>query len=181
MFIIRISFAHTTPKPQKGAKRVEEQNRRSGRGRRVKLAAVYLLAALAAALGWLNACLPDRVYLEPEQALVLPRFGWVEPLRLHGSQNVVSTRAVGSYQTTLALGGWLPVKTIRTVVTTRPSVTVCGTPFGVKMFSRGRSSWAFPMWTGQMAAPPTPPRRRACTWEIGWSASEKQPQKTMTP
>ena len=50
MFIIRISFAHTTPKPQKGAKRVEEQNRRSGRGRRVKLAAVYLLAALAAAL-----------------------------------------------------------------------------------------------------------------------------------
>ena len=137
MFIIRISFAHTTPKPQKGAKRVEEQNRRSGRGRRVKLAAVYLLAALAAALGWLNACLPDRVYLEPEQALVLPRFGWVEPLRLHGSQNVVSTRAVGSYQTTLALGGWLPVKTIRTVVTTRPSVTVCGTPFGVKMFSEG--------------------------------------------
>lgn len=137
MFIIRISFAHTTPKPQKGAKRVEEQNRRSGRGRRVKLAAVYLLAALAAVLGWLNACLPDRVYLEPEQALVLPRFGWVEPLRLHGSQNVVSTRAVGSYQTTLALGGWLPVKTIRTVVTTRPSVTVCGTPFGVKMFSEG--------------------------------------------
>ena len=47
MFIIRISFAHTTPKPQKGAKRVEEQNRMSGRGRRVKLAAVYLLAALA--------------------------------------------------------------------------------------------------------------------------------------
>ena len=60
MFIIRISFAHTTPKPQKGAKRVEEQNRRSGRGRRVKLAAVYLLAALAAALGWLNACLPEH-------------------------------------------------------------------------------------------------------------------------
>ena len=103
----------------------------------MKLAAVYLMAALAAALGWLNACLPDRVYLEPEQALVLPRFGWVEPLRLHGSQNVVSTRTVGSYQTTLALGGWLPVKTIRTVVTTRPSVTVCGTPFGVKMFSEG--------------------------------------------
>ena len=46
-------------------------------------------------LSELNACLPDRVYLEPEQALVLPRFGWVEPLRLHGSQNVVSTRAVG--------------------------------------------------------------------------------------
>lgn len=137
MFIIRISFAHTTPKPQKGAKRVEEQNRRSGRGRRVKLAAVYLLAALAAALGWLNACLPDRVYLEPEQALVRPGLAGWSRCACTGSQNVVSTRAVGSYQTTLALGGWLPVKTIRTVVTTRPSVTVCGTPFGVKMFSEG--------------------------------------------
>ena len=38
---------------------MDEQNRRSGRGRRGKLAAVYLLAALAVALGWLNACLPD--------------------------------------------------------------------------------------------------------------------------
>ncbi len=61
----------------------------------------------------------------------------MEPLRRHGSRNVASTRAVGSYQTTLALGGWLPVKTIRAVVMQRPTVTVCGTPFGVKMFSEG--------------------------------------------
>ena len=61
----------------------------------------------------------------------------VEPQRGHGSQNVASTRAVGSYQTTLTLGGWLPIKTIRAVVTERPRVTVCGTPFGVKMFSEG--------------------------------------------
>ena len=40
---------------------MEEQNRRSGRGRRVKLAAVYLLAALAAALGWLRAGQVDAV------------------------------------------------------------------------------------------------------------------------
>ena len=107
------------------------------RMQRAKLAAAYLLLALAAALGWLYSCLPDRVYLEPGQALYLPRFAWVEPQRGHGSQNVVSTRAVGSYQTTLTLGGWLPIKTIRAVVTERPRVTVCGTPFGVKMFSEG--------------------------------------------
>ena len=106
------------------------------RMQRAKLAAAYLLA-LAAALGWLYSCLPDRVYLEPGQALYLPRFAWVEPQRGHGSQNVASTRAVGSYQTTLTLGGWLPIKTIRAVVTERPRVTVCGTPFGVKMFSEG--------------------------------------------
>ena len=90
-----------------------------------------------AALGWLYSRLPDRVYLEPGQTLALPRFAWVEPLGARGSQNVASTRAVGSYQTTLSLGGWLPIKTIRTIVTERRQVTVCGTPFGVKMFSEG--------------------------------------------
>ena len=113
------------------------------RMQRAKLAAAYLLLALAAALGWLYSCLPDRVYLEPGQALYLPRFAWVEPQRGHGSQNVASTRAVGSYQTTLTLGGWLPIKTIRAVVTERPRVTVCGTPFGVKMFSDGALVVAF--------------------------------------
>ena len=98
---------------------------------------VYLLVAAVAALGWLWCVLPEEVYLEPEQPLALPRFGWVEPLRGHGSRNVASTRAAGSYQTTLALGGWLPVKTIRATVMQRPTVTVCGTPFGVKMFSEG--------------------------------------------
>ena len=33
------------------------------RMQRAKLAAAYLLLALAAALGWLYSCLPDRVYL----------------------------------------------------------------------------------------------------------------------
>ena len=121
------------------------------RMQRAKLAAAYLLLALAAALGWLYSCLPDRVYLEPGQVLYLPRFAWVEPQRGHGSRNVASTRAVGSYQTTLTLGGWLPIKTIRAVVTERPRVTVCGTPFGVKMSPKGRSSWDFRR-SGRLAA-----------------------------
>lgn len=103
----------------------------------IKIIGVYLLVAAVAALGWLWCALPEQIYLEPEQPLMLPRFGWVEPLRGHGSRNVASTRAAGSYQTTLALGGWLPVKTIRATVMQRPTVTVCGTPFGVKMFSEG--------------------------------------------
>ena len=102
-----------------------------------KIMGAYLLVAAVAALGWLWCALPEQVYLEPEQQLTLPRFCWVEPLRGHGSRNVASTRAAGSYQTTLALGGWLPVKTIRATVMQRPTVTVCGTPFGVKMFSEG--------------------------------------------
>ncbi len=103
----------------------------------VCLAAVYLLTAGIALLGWLWHSLPDEICLEPGQPLELPRFRWVEPLHRTGSRNVASTRAAGSYQATLSLGGWLPVKTVRAIVTERPRVTVCGTPFGIKMFSEG--------------------------------------------
>ena len=101
------------------------------------MAVVYLLAAAAAALGWLWHSLPSEITLEPGQSLALPRFAWVEPLHPFGPRNAASTQVVGSYQTTLSLGGWLPIKTIRAQVTARPTVTVCGTPFGVKMFSEG--------------------------------------------
>ena len=116
---------------------MHSMQRRKRRGRRGRLAAVYLLILLLAALGWLYQHLPGEVYLEPEQSLTLPRFAVVAPLHPVGSRNAASTRAVGSYQATLALGGWLPIKSIRVIVTERPTVTVCGTPFGVKMFSEG--------------------------------------------
>ena len=105
-----------------------------------KIAAAYLLAAEVAMLGWLYSRLPGEIWLEPGQSIDLPRFAWVEPLSADlpgSSRNAASTRAVGSYQTTLALGGWLPVKTVRTIVTDRAEVIVCGMPFGVKMFSEG--------------------------------------------
>ena len=114
---------------------MKRQNR--AHGQLARRAAAYLALLAVAALGWLYSRLPDNVYLEPGQALVLPRFAWVEPLAAHGSRNAASTQVVGSYQTTLSLGGWLPIKNIRTVITQRAQVTVCGTPFGVKMFSEG--------------------------------------------
>ena len=110
---------------------------RAGLVRLVRMGLVYLLVAAAAALGWLWHALPGEICLEPGQTLQLPRFAWVEPLHPSGTRNAASTQAAGSYRTTLSLGGWLPVKTIRALVTDRPTVTVCGTPFGVKMFSEG--------------------------------------------
>ena len=98
--------------------------------------AALALAALAV-LGWLWHSLPAEILLEPGQTLTLPRFAYVQPLRTAGSRNAASTQAAGSYQATLSIGGWLPVKTVRALVETRPVVTVCGTPFGVKMFSEG--------------------------------------------
>lgn len=105
--------------------------------RTLRMGTAYALTAAVAALGWLYSSLPGQICLEPGQQLQLARFGYVQPLEMWGSQNVASTQAVGSYQTTLALGGVLPIKTIRAVVMPRQTVTVCGTPFGIKMFSEG--------------------------------------------
>lgn len=111
--------------------------RRSKLRRAGSIAAAYLLVAALAVLGWLWHSLPAEILLEPGQTLTLPRFAYVQPLRTAGSRNAASTQAAGSYQATLSIGGWLPVKTVRALVETRPVVTVCGTPFGVKMFSEG--------------------------------------------
>ena len=110
--------------------------RRSKLRRAGSIAVTYLLVAALAVLGWLWHSLPAEILLEPGQTLTLPRFAYVQPLRTAGSRNAASTQAAGSYQATLSIGG-LPVKTVRALVETRPVVTVCGTPFGVKMFSEG--------------------------------------------
>ena len=113
---------------------------RAGLVRLVRMGLVYLLVAAAAALGWLWHALPEEICLEPGQTLQLPRFAWVEPLRGWGSRNVASTRAVGSYQVTLALGGWLPVRTIRAVVTERAE-----RPSGSRCSRKVPSWWDFRM------------------------------------
>ena len=110
--------------------------RRSKLRRAGSIAATYLLVAALAVLGWLWHSLPAEILLEPGQTLTLPRFAYVQPLRTAGSRNAASTQAAGSYQATLSIGGWLPVKTVRALVETRPVVTVCGTPFGVKKIGR---------------------------------------------
>ena len=131
--------------------------RKRGGGRPLgRICAAYCLAALAAALGWLYSSLPDHVSLEPGQPLELPRFAWVEPLSASGSRNVASTRTAGSYQATLAIGGVFPVKRVQAVITPRPSVTVSGAPFGVKMFSEGALIVGFTDSAGPDGAPRNP-------------------------
>lgn len=122
---------------EKGGQQPSRRRPQSKWRRAARLCAAYTAAAAVAALGWLYSSLPDQIRVEPGQSVQLARFGWVAPVEQHGAQNVASTRAVGSYNTTLAIGGVLPVKTIHTIVTERPSVKVCGIPFGVKMFSEG--------------------------------------------
>ena len=101
------------------------------------LALVYLLAALAAGLGWLYQRIPDTIYVEQGHAVQFAAFPYLSPQGDVGDLHTASTSQVGSYHTMLAIGGVLPVKEVRTIVTQRPVVTVCGTPFGIKMFSEG--------------------------------------------
>ena len=60
-----------------------------------------------------------------------------------GSVAADSTTPDTSANVTLTLFGTLPVKTVRAVSTERRTVQVCGTPFGVKMFSDGALVVAF--------------------------------------
>lgn len=112
--------------------------RRNRVQRLLRLTAVYLLLLPFLLLGWLYSRLPDRVYLEPGQALLLPRFGWVEPMGLHGQPEC--GQYPGSWAVTRPLCHWaagFPSRISARWSRERTQVTVCGTPFGVKMFSEG--------------------------------------------
>jgi stage IV sporulation protein B len=129
---------HRRMRRNKKAKRAKHRKRRHFSLRRVcGVLSVYVAALAVVALAWLYTMLPEHICVETGDTLHLARFSWISPLMQYGAQNVTSTHVVGSYNTTLALGGVIPIKTVRTVVAERPSVTVCGTPFGVKMFSEG--------------------------------------------
>ena len=125
-----------------------------GKGRRIRrTCAAYLLAASAAALGWLYSSLPDHILLEPGQALLLPRFAYIEPLGSGNTQNVVSTRTVGSYQTTLSIGGVFPVKTVR-LSSRRGELSPSAVPLlASKCFQKGHSLLVLPTSTARMVSP----------------------------
>ncbi len=98
----------------------------------------YLLVAALAVLGWLWHSLPAEILLEPGQTLTLPRFAYVQPLRTAGSPQ--RGQHAGCGQLSGHFVHWRVAARqdcARSLVETRPVVTVCGTPFGVKMFSEG--------------------------------------------
>lgn len=99
------------------------------------LAAVLVLAGVG--LLWLRTRLPDTFMVPRGQQLSLAQMPWLTPQEPHGASSAGATGPEGSQNTTLALWGMVPVKTVRTVPVDRRAVTVCGTPFGIKMFSEG--------------------------------------------
>ncbi len=98
---------------------------------------IYTLIAALAGIGWVYQSLPDVIYVEQGEEVKIARLPFISVQTVSGAAAAGSTAEVGSYNTTLAIYGVIPVKTVRTVVTERPVVTVCGTPFGIKMLSEG--------------------------------------------
>lgn len=103
-------------------------------------------ACLLAGVGWwrMNAALPDTFYTSGDGALQIASMPWITaqqaqpPVARAGSPGADKSRNV-----TLTLLGTIPLKTVRTVSVAPRSVQVCGTPFGVKMFSDGALVVAF--------------------------------------
>lgn len=97
---------------------------------------ISLLAALG--LGLVRAQIPDTFTVDSGQPLELASMQWLSVQRGSGQLRQASASGPDSSgNVTLALFGIIPVKTVRTVAQERRTVNVCGTPFGIKMFSNG--------------------------------------------
>lgn len=107
------------------------------------MAVCYLLVLLAVGVGWIYNQLPDVIFLEQGQTLSFVQMPYIKVQKETGTQDVSRAAPTHSSNTQLSLGGILPLKTVRTVVTDRPVLRVCGTPFGIKMFSEGALVVAF--------------------------------------
>lgn len=112
--------------------------------RRTLAALGGMLLLAAAVLGGVAASLPDTFYTDDTPAqLKIASMPYLSALQKQGSVAADSTTPDTSGNVTLALFGVVPVKTVRAVSTPRRTVQVCGTPFGVKLFSDGALVVAF--------------------------------------
>ena len=112
----------------------------------LRLAAVlaFLLLLAGACIAGLAAALPDTFYTaDAPTALRVASMPYLTAQKKQGSVAADSASPDTSANVTLALFGVLPVKTVRAVSTPRRTVQVCGTPFGVKLFSDGALVVAF--------------------------------------
>lgn len=104
----------------------------------------FLLLLAGACIAGLAAALPDTFYTaDAPTALQVASMPYLTAQKRQGSVAADSASPDTSANVTLALFGVLPVKTVRAVSTPRRTVQVCGTPFGVKLFSDGALVVAF--------------------------------------
>lgn len=102
---------------------------------------LYSLTALVCALiltavGYVSAVLPDNFTVESGQAVQVGRLIQGQP-PADKSLSAVSQTTAGGYRSQLRLMGVIPVKEVAVAVTEEQTVMVCGTPFGIKLYTDG--------------------------------------------
>ncbi len=113
------------------------RNRSRRRAHKGGITVVYLLVLLLTGFAWFYHIIPDIIYVEQGAPIAFSQYPFLSAQRKLNGSHAASTAELGSYNVVLSVGGILPVKQVRTIITQRPVVTVCGTPFGIKMFSDG--------------------------------------------
>lgn len=98
--------------------------------------AVALSGWTLCAVGYYNQLLPDRFTVSQGQAVQVGDLVVSAPT---GSQRAVtaSVPVGGQYRTGLSLMGLIPLKEVAVTVTEEKTVMVCGTPFGIKLYTDG--------------------------------------------
>ena len=105
-----------------------------------RTAAFLLLAFLVVAAGarlMVSSLLPDTFYLVAGEDLKIASLPFVTVEKTEDEIEAASVTPGSSYHIELSLFGLLPVKTVRAEIVSRRQVQVCGTSFGIKMFSNG--------------------------------------------
>ena len=110
---------------------------------RVLFRCVWWLLTLSCALifgvvGYMEQLLPDDYTVGYGQEVRIGEWVQSRPVALRGDTvRVSAVPAGGQYRTSLTLGGIIPVKNVTVTVTEDTVVMVCGTPFGIKLYTKG--------------------------------------------
>ncbi|MBC8569239.1 SpoIVB peptidase [Oscillospiraceae bacterium NSJ-54] len=99
-----------------------------------------MATALVAMTFYSKYALPDQFYVSKGQSLHIDSKYCVEPVSTgaaRGNTSQASASENASYRMELRLFGLIPVKQVQVNVVDQSEVVVCGTPFGIKMFTDG--------------------------------------------
>ena len=99
---------------------------------------VLACGLLLGAVGYVSAVLPDAITVGQNQAVQVGRFIQGQPIKGEDSSlSAVSQKTGNRYRSQLNLLGFIPVKEVAVTVSETRSVMVCGTPFGIKLYTDG--------------------------------------------
>lgn len=95
-----------------------------------------LCGLILGAVGYVSAVLPDTFSVEQGQSVQVGRFVQGEPVT-EDTLSAVSQTVDSTYRSRLCLMGVIPVKEVSVSVVEEQTVMVCGTPFGIKLYTEG--------------------------------------------